>query len=170
MKLLGAALVVLASCVVGFGFAGSVRAQMRQMEALLAAVTTMKSEIIYRMTPLEALLDILCHAQDPVIGDFFENWKDTLYHGEYTTVQRALHQAVRKTEGLDLTDETVQTLDVLAGSLGKSDVEGQCAAIDLALEQLRLQLQYLQADSHRRVRSYRTISVCTGLALAVILL
>lgn len=170
MKLLGAVLVVLASCVVGFGYAGSVRAQIRQTEALLAAVTTMKNEIAYRMTPLEDLLELLRHSQEPVIGDFFENWKNTLYHGEYTTIQRALNQAVSKTEGLNLTEETVQTLDVLAGSLGKSDVEGQCTAIDLTAEQLRLQLQYLQAGSHRRARSYRTISVCTGLALAVILL
>ena len=52
IKLLGTAMIVLGSGSAGFGFARAVRAQLRLLNALLAALAAMKGEIEYRLTPL----------------------------------------------------------------------------------------------------------------------
>ena len=170
MKLLGAMLVAGASCFVGFGFAGAVRSQMRQLEALIGALTTMRSEILYRMTPLDDLLRQLENVPDPAVGKLFSDWRYFLYEGGCATIPHALHQAEEAAASLNLSEQTRQTLDTLANSLGRLDVQGQCGALDLALDQLRMERQALYAGSEKRARSYRTIGACAGLAAAVILL
>ena len=55
-------------------------------------------------------------------------------------------------------------------SLGKFDAAGQVSAIELAAGRLRQELQALESRRRERCRSYETIGVCAGLALAVILL
>ena len=66
IKLLGTAMIVLGSGSAGFGFARAVRAQLRQLNALLAALEAMKGEIEYRLTPLPELFAALGEGTEPV--------------------------------------------------------------------------------------------------------
>ena len=52
----------------------------------------------------------------------------------------------------------------------KLDEQYMNRAIELAQERLRAELAEVQAGSRARCRSYETIGICAGLALAVILL
>ena len=63
-----------------------------------------------------------------------------------------------------------QTLLTLGASLGEFDLDGQSRALELALARLSSQLRRLEEGSSARRRSYATIGVCAGLAVAVILL
>ena len=71
IKLLGTAMIVLGSGSAGFGFARAVRAQLRQLNALLAALEAMKGEIEYRLTPLPGLFAALGEGTEPVTAAFF---------------------------------------------------------------------------------------------------
>ena len=55
IRMIGAALVVLSSGAVGFGFARAVKLQCAQLEGLLWALDTMQSEMSARLTPLAQL-------------------------------------------------------------------------------------------------------------------
>lgn len=70
IKLLGTAMIVLGSGSAGFGFARAVRAQLRQLNALLAALEAMKGEIEYRLTPLPELFAALGEGTEPVTAAF----------------------------------------------------------------------------------------------------
>ncbi len=72
--------------------------------------------------------------------------------------------------GLKWSARTRETVRNLAFSLGKFDLGGQVRAIELAQERLRAELAEVQAGSRARCRSYETIGICAGLALAVMLL
>lgn len=54
--------------------------------------------------------------------------------------------------------------------LGRFDLESQLAAIERAKGSITSVLLQLQAQKRARCRSYETIGICAGLALAVILL
>ena len=54
--------------------------------------------------------------------------------------------------------------------MGRFDAAGQARSVALAADRLRLMLAELEAGKRARCRSYRTIGICAGLALAVILL
>ena len=55
-------------------------------------------------------------------------------------------------------------------SLGKYDLEGSVQALDLALSRLREEAKTLQNGAAARCRTYLTLGICTGLAVAVILI
>ena len=84
--------------------------------------------------------------------------------------QLVLGRAMEQTTSLHWSARTRETVRNLAFSLGKFDLGGQVRAIELAQERLRAELAEVQAGSRARCRSYETIGICAGLALAVILL
>lgn len=170
MRLFGAFFVVIASAFVGFGFAAAVRRQCRQQEALLSALELMKNEMLYRMTPLSDVFAQLRSGGESAVAELFERWSENLYGTAYMSVELALQRAIEQTHELNLPPESLQTLRTLAQSLGKLDVDGQCSAIRLAQTQLESQLALTRAGSEKRAQSYRTVGVCAGLAVAVILL
>lgn len=56
----------------------------------------------------------------------------------------------------------------LGSGLGKYDLPGQLRAVDLAMDRLRSLLEQCQAEQRSRIRSYCTLGVCAGLAIAII--
>ena len=87
-----------------------------------------------------------------------------------STVQFAMQTALSHTPGLALPQSAQRALLALSASLGKFDVDGQCRAIDLAAACVGEALEDVEQASRARCRSYRTLGVCAGLAIAVILL
>ena len=170
IKLLGTAMIVLGSGSAGFGFARAVRAQLRQLNALLAALEAMKGEIEYRLTPLGALCAALSHGDEPETAAFFGACAAQMEADRCLPPQLAIQRAMEQAQGLKWSARTRETVRNLAFSLGKFDLGGQVRAIELAQERLRAELAEVQAGSRARCRSYETIGICAGLALAVILL
>ena len=169
MKLLGSLLIVAASASAGFGYSCAVRRQLRQLVALLAALDYMKSEMEYRLTPLAELFTLLGTEGDAAICALFRQTAANMRENCALPPQTALARAVEQTKALTLSARARQTLCTLAFSLGKFDVGGQLRAITLAQAHLRAELDELQSGSRARCRSYETIGVCAGLALAVLL-
>ena len=170
IKLLGKAMIVLGSGSAGFGFARAVRAQLRQLNALLAALEAMKGEIEYRLTPLPELFAALGEGTEPVTAAFFRGCAAMMEADRALPPQLVLGRAMEQTTSLQWSARTRETVRNLAFSLGKFDLGGQVRAIELAQERLRAELAEVQAGSRARCRSYETIGICAGLALAVILL
>lgn len=169
LKILGIVLVVAASSAVGFGFAANVRAQAQQLLELTGALEYMKNEISYRLTPLPELFALLQRPNDKAVGAFFGRLAQQMTQNPAASVQGVFRDALQKTP-LALSQNARQTLLELSMSLGKFDAAGQVSAIELAASRLRQELQALESRRRERCRSYETIGVCAGLALAVILL
>lgn len=170
IKLLGTAMIVLGSGSAGFGFARAVRVQLRQLNALLAALETMKSEIEYRLTPLPELCAVLAQGDEPATAGFFRACAAQMEADRCLPPQLAIQRAMERAQEMKWSARTRETVRNLAFSLGKFDLGGQLRAIELAQERLRAELAEVQAGSRARCRSYETIGICAGLALAVILL
>ena len=166
LKILGLLCVVGSASAVGFGFAAGVRRQAEQLRALQTALGQMKSETAYRMTPLPELLSQVGADTDGAVGALFSRCALELRR-RTSTVQFAMQTALGHTPG---PQSVRRALLALSGALGKFDVDGQCRAIDLARSRVDEALEDVELASRARCRSYRTLGVCTGLAIAVILL
>ena len=70
-KWLGLICIVAASSGVGFGYARSIRRQSAQLGHLIDSLGYMRSEILYRMTPLPELFETLSGAENNAVGLFF---------------------------------------------------------------------------------------------------
>jgi stage III sporulation protein AB len=61
-------------------------------------------------------------------------------------------------------------LRLLGKSLGKFDLSGQLAGIDLVREGCKENLDRISKDRQERLRSYRTLGICAGIAIAILLI
>ena len=166
LKMLGAACVIFSASAVGFGFSGNVRRQCAQLTALIEALTYLKSEMLYRRTPLPQALGMLAeHSADAAVGGLFAKAAEKLEESCTLSVHAAFRAALGMADGLVLSAQTRQALLSLSLSLGQQE-----RALELASERLSAQLRLLEQGRSARCRSYATIGICAGMALAVILL
>ena len=171
LKEIGALCIVLSTSFVGFGFAGSIRRQARQLAAVLEALGYLKGEIVYRRTPLAQVFAMLPAAvSDAAVGAFFRRCACAMEDDRTRSARSAMRIALEQTPQLALSQAAQQTLLTLGASLGQFDLDGQCRAIELASARLETQLSQLEQGRSARCRSYATIGICAGLAVAVILL
>ena len=76
----------------------------------------------------------------------------------------AVYETVR-----DIPKRTKNALDVMAQSLGRFDLEGQLKGLNLARNVCRRDLEELSVNRDVRLRSYQTLGLCAGAALAILL-
>ena len=170
LRLIGAALVTLSASLVGVGFARGVRRQCAQLEGLLWALDFMQAELSARLTPLPQLFSALSACRQKDVALFFEAAGRALSVPSGCTVPVSFKRGFQASPGLSPGQEAVQTLYGLPTALGRFDLESQLAAIERAKGRITSVLLQLQAQKRARCRSYETIGICAGLALAVILL
>ncbi len=170
IKWMGLFCIVISASAVGFGYAGAIKRQIAQTTALLTAVRYMKEQIVYRLTPLGELFTELAGLDDGEIAKFFAYCADVMRADRTSTLQAIFCDALRACGNLQLSRRTVRTLLSLALVLGKFDVDGQGRALDAAALRLADEIKELEENRHERCRGYRTIGICAGLAVAVILL
>ena len=170
IRMIGAALVVLSSGAVGFGFARAVKLQCAQLEGLLWALDTMQSEMSARLTPLAQLFSGLSACRQKDVAAFFAEAGRALSAQPYCTVPDCFKRGFQQAKGFRPGDESVQALYGLSLNLGRFDLESQLAAIERTKASVTAALLALQGQKRARCRSYETIGICAGLALAVMLL
>ena len=66
-------------------------------------------------------------------------------------------------------DSVNSILLLLSDTLGVFDLNGQLNGLDQAINQANQLLDKLTFDQDRRLRSYQTLALCAGAALAILL-
>lgn len=169
IRLTGAALVIFSASLAGFGLARSVRTVCAQLEGLIWALDFMKSEMSARLTPLPQLFSMLGACREKSVAAFFTEAGRALSAPPGCTVPVSFKRGAQNASALCVPGECMQSLYALSMSLGRFELESQLAAIERAKAEMTAALLRLQAEKRARCRSYETIGVCAGLALAVIL-
>ena len=170
LKLIGLSLILTASSAMGLGLARTVRRQQAQTLAFIDAVLRIRHELQYRLTPLPDVFLALQESREAAVAAFFSGLAGSLSAADTCTVGYACRQALRRTEGLCIPAGVRTTLMSLFDTLGKYDLDGNLQALDLALGRLREEARQLQGSAAARCKTYVTLGVCTGLAVAVILI
>lgn len=154
----------------GLGLARTVRRQQAQTLAFIDAVLRIRHELQYRLTPLPDVFLALQESREAAVAAFFSGLAGSLSVADTCTVGYACRQALRRTEGLCIPAGVRTALMSLFDTLGKYDLDGNLQALDLALGRLREEARQLQGSATARCKTYVTLGVCTGLAVAVILI
>lgn len=153
----------------GLGLARTVRRQQTQTVALIDALLRLRHELQYRLTPLPDAFAVLGGMPNREVAAFFSGMSERLQSSRTCTVGYACRKAMERTSGLQLTAGTHSALLALFDALGRYDLEGNLQVLELALERLRAEARMIQSGSRARCRTYISLAVCTGLAIAVIL-
>ena len=168
IKLLGALCVVIAGGGFGFSMAAGHQQSEKTLQQLLRGIEFMISELEYRLTPLPQLCRMAAKEAGGQVGKILLALALTLEQQQISNVTMCMDSVVERFPRLPV--RTERNMLQLGRSLGRFALEGQVAGLRSCVALCQRDLQSLSVDRDVRLRSYRTLGLCGGIALAILLL
>ena len=168
LKWMGAIFVVLGCGGVGLALRAEHCRQEKQLRQLIAALDYMQCELQYRLTPLPELCRMTGAQVNGSLGQLFIQLARELESRLNPDVYHCINAVLDKGQGLS--EGTCGILRTLGRSLGRFHLEGQLMGLENTRHQCRDDLEALTANREVRLRSYQTLSLCAGAALAILFL
>lgn len=166
IRILGAVLIVVGCGGVGFKLASDYIKQVNCLKQLLLILDYTSSELQYRLTPLPELCVQASRQGTGVLSTFFSTLAIELEAQISPDVERCVSAALYKHQ--DIPGEASRLLEQLGHSLGRFDLSGQLRGLEAVKAECNSVLEKLSKEKEHRVRNYKTLAFCAGLALAIL--
>ena len=166
IKLIGAAFIICSCGLVGFKFSAACRAEEHDLRQLISALDYMVCELSYRRSALPDLCSLVGKERNGTVGRLFRNLAKELNTQVAPDVQSCL-AAAAATSGA-LSRKVQQAVCIMGSSLGRFDLDGQIQGLESVRTYCREQLNEMSKDRDIRLRSYQTLGLCAGAALAIL--
>lgn len=167
IKLMGAILICTGCGCFGFAMAASCRAEEQAMMQLHRALEYMSCELSYRMTPLPQLCRNASRAVTGPVSRVFAALAEELEQQLTPDAQCAMTAVLERTS---LPGQVHMLFRELGTTLGAFDLPGQLRGMESAMASVESALRSHREHHAGRLRSYQTLSLCVGAALAILLL
>lgn len=167
-KWIGAILIVVGCSGFGFMIASSSKREEKYLRELYEALSFMSSELQYRLTPLHELIGRAAAYTSGTLWQVFSALDRELVGQIAPNAEACMRSVLERTPAVPVL--TCNMLRLLGRSLGKFDLSGQIAGLTLVKEACGENLSKLSKDRSERLRSYRTLGICAGIALAILLI
>lgn len=164
----GAILIVFSCTGCGFSIAAGKRKEEHLLYQILHILQFMESELRYRLTPLPDLCRMAAGEVKGVLRDVFINLFRELNDRKMPDAGSCMAAVLTKNEEIPSTVRHL--LSQLGYSLGRFDLEGQLEGLRAIQRRCEDSLGRIQQNRDERIRSYQTLGICAGAALAVILI
>ena len=166
LKWMGAVLIVGGCGGFGFLMAWNISREVAALRRLIGILDYMSCELEYRMTPLPELLRKATVAQGGSVKEALTALAEELESQIAPDVSSCMKAALRKTP--ELPKRVRMILQELGISLGAFDLPGQLKGLDAVRQNCSLALSELEQNRVQRTRSYQTLGLCAGAALAIL--
>lgn len=165
-KIVGAICVITACGGFGFLLAAQHIQRIRLLRQLIAALDYMECELQYRSTALPELCLQTAQQSCGKIRTVFAALSEELEAQISPNVSLCMATALERCVELPA---VIQDMYILLGrSLGKFDLHGQLKGLDETRRECRNCLQTLLYNKDTRIRSYQTLGLCAGAAIAIL--
>lgn len=166
LKWIGAILIV-AGCG-GFGFlmAWNLSREVSALRCLIGILDYMSSELEYRLTPLPQALRKATVSRDGCVNKVLIFLAEEMESQVAPDVISCMSAALSRTP--ELPKRTRLMLEELGISLGAFDLPGQLRGLESVRQNCSRLLMELEENRAQRTRSYQTLGLCAGAALAVL--
>ena len=157
------------SCgVFGYSLAAIHRKEVKYLRQLIAVLDYMECELQYRLTPLPSLCRQAASESSGVICQLFSNFTEELEDYTSPSPDECMKAAIRRCA--EIPRVTRECLLLLGRSLGRFDLDGQLRGLEAVRQTCRQKLDGLEANKEVRLRSYQTLGLCAGAAMAILLI
>lgn len=168
MRWIGAVLVFACCGYFGFSMAMSYRREEKTLRQLIAAIDYMECELQYRLTPLPLLLKQAAKQTGGTVKAVLAALSMELEEQISPEVSCCMESVLCKLR--DISECSLETFRVLGQGLGRFDLQGQLKELDSARTFCSEHLSALLSNQDVRLRSYQTLGLCAGAAIAILLL
>lgn len=166
IKIIGAVLIIAACGGAGWSIAHEQRREEASLGQLVHALDYMGNELQMHLSPLP----ILCRtAQNRCEGEMkrvFSALSDALEKQTASNATECMDYVLEKNPRL--TVHTQNALKQLGYTLGKFDVIGQQQGLESVKKYCITIMNTLGKDRETRLRSYQTLGLCAGIAIAIL--
>ena len=163
------AILIIGSCS-GCGFA--IAAGKRREELLLCQLSRilqfMEAELQYRLTPLPELCRLAAGEATGILQIVFLNLYRELSWQKLPDAGSCMYAALQRSG--EIPAKGRRLLVQLGATLGRFDLEGQLQGLQAVHKRCEESLGSIRKNRDERLRSYQTLGICAGAALAVILI
>ena len=166
MKLIGAGCVIAGCGCVGFRIAACHRQEEKYLRQLVSILDYMTCELQYRMTPLPELCRRAATEFPNVPGVIFMELANRMDARISPDIDVCMSSALEKYK--QVPQHTRAELELLGKSVGRFDLTGQLQGLAAVRQDCVRILEELSADRDVRLRSYQTLGLCAGAALAIL--
>ena len=165
-RIIGAIMVIISSSAVGFSIAAAHRNEAKSLMQLIRALEFMSCELEYRLPPLPELCRLTAAQMTGSMRELFVLLEGELHMQESADVYSCMTVVLQR---MDKLPQTVKTnLMLLGKTLGRFDLSGQLSGIASVMQLCRRDLDGLLCNQDVRLRSYRTLGICAGVALVIL--
>lgn len=166
IKWLGAVLVIVGCGGVGFSMAAGCKREEWALRSLVSALDFMTCELQFRLTPLPQLVRQTGQECRGIVGEVLTELAVQLESQIIPDADSCMYAALSRFEHLPKAAE--EALRLLGTSLGRFDLPGQLQGLEQVRAHCRRELERMNAGKEQRLRSYQTLGVCAGAALAIL--
>ena len=166
LKWIGAALIICGCGFAGFSLSAAYRREERELRQLIGALDYMACELQYRMTPLPELCRMAGQERSGCVGRLLLNLSQELESQISPDVQSCL--SVAAASAGPISERVQEALRIMGSSLGRFDLEGQLQGLEAVRSYCRGEVESMALNRDTRLRSYQTLGLCAGAALAIL--
>lgn len=170
LKLLGAALIVLAGAMIGHIKARRLADRPAQIRRFIRVLQQLETEIAYGFTPLPEAMHKLAQQTAEPLSSLFAGIATKLRSGSGLTVKESWEQAVMERWPYTAMQEGEQDILLqLGSSLGTTDREDQLKHLHLASSQLGSMESEAAEEQRRFEKMWRSLGVLGGALIVVMM-
>ena len=138
------------------------------LEKILQILDHLAAELQTNLTPLPTACRLAAGTSKDDMAQLFSRLSQQLDLQIEVNPAGCMKVALAQSQGLP--EVVQQRLLTLGDNLGRYDLEGQLAGIRAVQQLCRRDLEGLIRDRETKLRSYQTLGLCTGAAVAILLL
>lgn len=166
-KWIGAILIILSCTACGFSIAAGKRREEQLLIQMLQILRFMEMELRYRLTPLPELCKMAADETKGTLRNILMNLYRELCRQKLPDAGSCMAAAIGRSG--DIPTRIRSILSQLGYSLGRYDLEGQLLGLQTVRKRTEESIGNIRRNRDERIRSYQTLGICAGTALAVIL-
>ena len=166
-KWIGAVLIIAGCGGFGFSLAAGHRHQERSLQRILRILDYMASELHFHATPLPQLCANAAKLYNHPEALVFSRLAESLEAQESAEAASCMEEVLKE---IQLPPQAREILRQVGETLGRFDLEGQLKGLEEGRQLCSRHLKAMGENRDIRLRNYQTLSLCTGAALAILLI
>lgn len=167
LKLIGAALVLTSCGGIGLLMSSCYKREETLLREMIGILDFMQCDLQYRLTPLPELCVNAAGEHHGILGRVLQTLAAELESNGSPSAANCMVRAVGS--ATDLPHFVKMALLKLGDVMGRFDLDGQVMGFESVREYCRKKLEEMEQNRDQRLRSYQTLGLCAGAALAILL-
>ena len=168
MKWLGAILIISSCGWLGMYLSSTQTREVRSLSDLIKIMEFMICEVRFKMKPLWSVAKEASNESDGELRVVFQDLSDELQKHVKPDVSTCMQTALLSNSKVPRI--TSNCLQYLGKSLGRFDIEGQLDELNKVLNYSKSLLDRMNNNMECKIRCYKTLPLCAGAILALLLI